>query len=338
MWHSGLPPAAHLLSCASYNSLLACVFCTAYRVASCRVSSRCVCERDSSAVLSFIPVPHATGISVTLPVSLRMARYCSNCKDHVQATKQLALWSVSPILVLHLKRFEHRNVLWRDKVTGIACACVRACVCVLRMSVLCGIGISARGSRSMTGVRVPRECGPLVQRLRFVTRMAVFAQVNTLVEYPLVGLDMSRYVLNRGGESASRRCVLNIHQPAWRFSARRDCVAALHNGLLLRCVGCCPCSPCVADWRVLCRRAAESGEPLLYDLYGVVNHFGSMGFGHYTAFTNHAVARGFVDVDGRYWHQYDDSSVSSIPPSEVLSRSAYVLFYRRRSPTAVPIH
>lgn len=25
-------------------------------------------------------------------------------------------------------------------------------------------------------------------------------------------------------------------------------------------------------------------EPLLYDLFGVSNHYGSLGFGHYTAF------------------------------------------------------
>jgi hypothetical protein len=39
--------------------------------------------------------------------------------------------------------------------------------------------------------------------------------------------------------------------------------------------------------------------PLLYDCFGVVNHFGSMAFGHYTAFSNHAVARGAVDASGR---------------------------------------
>lgn len=29
---------------------------------------------------------------------------------------------------------------------------------------------------------------------------------------------------------------------------------------------------------------SSSGEPLVYDLFAVSNHFGSTGFGHYTAY------------------------------------------------------
>lgn len=32
--------------------------------------------------------------------------YCNRCRDHVQATKTLAVWSLPDVLVLHLKRFE----------------------------------------------------------------------------------------------------------------------------------------------------------------------------------------------------------------------------------------
>ena len=28
----------------------------------------------------------------------------------------------------------------------------------------------------------------------------------------------------------------------------------------------------------------QGGEPIIYDLFGVSNHYGSLGFGHYTAF------------------------------------------------------
>jgi ubiquitin C-terminal hydrolase len=32
--------------------------------------------------------------------------YCSRCKEFKPATKELRLWSVPPILIIHLNRFE----------------------------------------------------------------------------------------------------------------------------------------------------------------------------------------------------------------------------------------
>ncbi len=33
--------------------------------------------------------------------------YCSKCKEHVDATKKFDLWTLPPILIVHLKRFKH---------------------------------------------------------------------------------------------------------------------------------------------------------------------------------------------------------------------------------------
>lgn len=33
----------------------------------------------------------------------------------------------------------------------------------------------------------------------------------------------------------------------------------------------------------------EKGEKLIYDLYAVSNHYGNMGFGHYTAYCKNPV-------------------------------------------------
>jgi len=59
----------------------------------------------------------------------------------------------------------------------------------------------------------------------------------------------------------------------------------------------------------------------------VSNHYGSMGFGHYTAY-------GKNPLDGQ-WHYFDDSSVSKVGGlngrrNEIVSDAAYNLFYRRR--------
>ncbi|XP_030073101.1 ubiquitin carboxyl-terminal hydrolase 15 isoform X2 [Microcaecilia unicolor] len=41
--------------------------------------------------------------------------YCPNCKEHQQATKKLDLWSLPPVLVVHLKRFSYNRYM-RDKL------------------------------------------------------------------------------------------------------------------------------------------------------------------------------------------------------------------------------
>ncbi|EPQ26366.1 uncharacterized protein PFL1_06014 [Pseudozyma flocculosa PF-1] len=62
----------------------------------------------------------------------------------------------------------------------------------------------------------------------------------------------------------------------------------------------------------------------IYDLYGVDNHFGGLGGGHYTAYAK-------SPADGK-WYEFDDSSVRPVPnPETVKSSSAYLLFYRRRT-------
>ena len=58
-----------------------------------------------------------------------------------------------------------------------------------------------------------------------------------------------------------------------------------------------------------------------YDLFAVSQHYGEMGGGHYTA-----VCR---NIDG-YWYEYDDNSCNRINQGNVVTRAAYVLFYRRK--------
>jgi ubiquitin carboxyl-terminal hydrolase 4/11/15 len=59
----------------------------------------------------------------------------------------------------------------------------------------------------------------------------------------------------------------------------------------------------------------------VYDLFAVSQHYGSTGFGHYTAVCKN---------DGK-WFSYDDSSCSETTPESCLTSAAYVLFYRRRT-------
>jgi len=67
--------------------------------------------------------------------------------------------------------------------------------------------------------------------------------------------------------------------------------------------------------------------PAVYDLFGVTNHYGRMGFGHYTAYARRWDESGVEDT----WIEFDDENVSPLDtPSNVVSAAAYVLFYKKR--------
>ena len=143
-------------------------------------------------------------------------RYCSRCKEHVQATKTIELARLPEILIIQLKRFEYNNVFFSEKI-------------------------------------------------------------NTLIDYPLNGLDMSQHCINP-------------------------------------------------------KEAIRNGEPPVYDLYAVSNHFGRMGFGHYTAFCRALNGSGGSGGSGEdtEWHTLDDSNCHPCSENEVVSKAGYVLFYQLR--------
>ena len=64
----------------------------------------------------------------------------------------------------------------------------------------------------------------------------------------------------------------------------------------------------------------------IYDLYAVSNHYGSLAFGHYTAYSK--------NPETNNWYDFNDSSVNIFSDmsteSEVVSNAAYVLYYIRR--------
>ncbi|KAK3818006.1 MAG: hypothetical protein JOS17DRAFT_689009, partial [Linnemannia elongata] len=66
----------------------------------------------------------------------------------------------------------------------------------------------------------------------------------------------------------------------------------------------------------------EDRDENVYDLFGVSNHMGGLGGGHYTAYAKN-------EKTGN-WYNFDDSHVSAVGNVEsIKSSSAYLLFYRR---------
>jgi len=76
----------------------------------------------------------------------------------------------------------------------------------------------------------------------------------------------------------------------------------------------------------------DNKKSYVYDLYAVTNHYGRIGYGHYTAF-----ARDISDSKSKRmlspWYGFDDEqcrSLSSCDESEIKTSAAYLLFYLRR--------
>ncbi|XP_048449128.1 ubiquitin carboxyl-terminal hydrolase 16-like, partial [Rhincodon typus] len=93
-----------------------------------------------------------------------------------------------------------------------------------------------------------------------------------------------------------------------------------------------------------CKNVAENCTNVLYSLYGVVEHSGTMRSGHYTAYvkvrtpssclTEYAMTRCTLsEFKGESptgnWFHISDTRVQAVPETKVLSAQAYLLFYER---------
>ncbi|XP_047455542.1 ubiquitin carboxyl-terminal hydrolase 45 [Mugil cephalus] len=102
--------------------------------------------------------------------------------------------------------------------------------------------------------------------------------------------------------------------------------------------------PLVLDLAPFCSASCKNlaaGERVLYSLYGIVEHSGSMRGGHYTAYVkvrtpqrrteqhhkNLTGARDACSSSQGQWVYISDTTVQTVPESRVLNSQAYLLFY-----------
>ncbi|XP_068122484.1 ubiquitin carboxyl-terminal hydrolase 16-like [Hyperolius riggenbachi] len=93
-----------------------------------------------------------------------------------------------------------------------------------------------------------------------------------------------------------------------------------------------------------CKNICDGESSLLYSLYGVIEHSGTMRSGHYTAYVKSRVPNpGLCDLVLRgelpeapssepmkgHWFYISDSHVQAVPVTKVLNAQAYLLFYER---------
>ncbi|KAF7664931.1 hypothetical protein LDENG_00161340 [Lucifuga dentata] len=92
---------------------------------------------------------------------------------------------------------------------------------------------------------------------------------------------------------------------------------------------------------VKCKNVTDGDTQVLYSLYGIVEHSGTMRSGHYTAYVKvqshspNSSANGLraqgdaAEPPRRSWFHISDTSVQLVTESKVQSSQAYLLFYER---------
>jgi ubiquitin carboxyl-terminal hydrolase 4/11/15 len=65
-----------------------------------------------------------------------------------------------------------------------------------------------------------------------------------------------------------------------------------------------------------------SEQASLYDLFAVCNHEGGLGGGHYFAYCKNSIKK--------EWYTFNDSTVTSMNETQIVTSAAYVLFYRKK--------
>lgn len=72
------------------------------------------CEKNTRQSSMFVLL-----LDLLINLSPLTCRYCPECKAHREATKQLSVWRLPEILIIHLKRFSFRSILFKDKITKL---------------------------------------------------------------------------------------------------------------------------------------------------------------------------------------------------------------------------
>ena len=65
----------------------------------------------------------------------------------------------------------------------------------------------------------------------------------------------------------------------------------------------------------------ELKDEAVYDLFAISQHYGGMSSGHYTALCKNYGS----------WYEYDDDRIVKASSKDIVTNSAYLLFYRKKN-------
>jgi ubiquitin carboxyl-terminal hydrolase 4/11/15 len=250
--------------------------------------------------------------------------YCNVCKEHKKAYKIMTFsyHYLPKILILTLKRFEYRDISSLNEM---------------------GAGGGGGG-----GGMIHRE------------------KIDNFIDFPVYGLNLKRYCYERkgtveggGGDDHDKGSTGGIVTGETVKRTRKLSADLTHEEQEERqreTIGEKNNSGKKDSSNVMEMDDEEDDDnDAIYDLFAICNHYGRMGFGHYTAYVKdwplyeeqvalgnapalsfsssssvNTAAASTASVKKGDWYLYDDNSVIKVHEKEIKTSSAYILFYRKR--------
>lgn len=268
--------------------------------------------------------------------------FCSSCKQHQEMTKKLEIWRLPPVMVVHLKRFQYTQT-YRRKLASLVEFPIHdldlSC-CVAPHDEIPEKYPMKKRRNSLGGVANPA-------RKLFKLRSRGECTTSNVSTPPTITEEISpRVVMNKRKENLSESANIIIEENPEGSKLPAEAPEKASDVLLSTTKEHCSTvtdsefaftSPTESDIEAAAEAAAVRNRvrrgytnsnldqsrclETKYNLYGVVNHQGALGGGHYTAY-----AKNFVDDQ---WYYYDDERVRVVEDQQVVSPSAYLLFYLR---------
>jgi len=281
--------------------------------------------------------------------------FCSSCRQHQEMTKKLEIWRLPPVMVVHLKRFQYTQT-YRRKLASLVefpihdldlSCCVAPHIEIpdkypmkRPKSTSSGVPAPTRKLiklRSRGGSTVSNGSSAPVSQASAVDSAADAAgsDADKLDEHPVdddseedtsAEKPEDSEMPAEAAEGASTEGEAESSSPDTKASssATTDTEATAPSTTDSQRAAAAQ----AAATRNRVRRGYTNSNldqsrclETKYNLYGVVNHQGALGGGHYTAY-----AKNFVDDQ---WYYYDDERVRVVEEQQVVSPSAYLLFYLR---------
>ncbi|KAF1774409.1 Ubiquitin specific protease domain [Phytophthora cactorum] len=243
--------------------------------------------------------------------------YCSSCRQHQEMTKKLEIWRLPPVMVVHLKRFQYTQT-YRRKLASLVEFPIHDLdlQCCVAPHIEIPENTASNGSTTPTSRNAAEEVAASSETDKHDEQVAE-SREDTTGEKPEDSELPAEAEASPDAESSSpdtKADSSTTDDTEGTSTATTDSQRAA--------------AAQAAAVRNRVRRGYTNSNldqsrclETKYNLYGVVNHQGALGGGHYTAY-----AKNFVDDQ---WYYYDDERVRVVEDQQVVSPSAYLLFYVR---------
>jgi ubiquitin carboxyl-terminal hydrolase 4/11/15 len=227
------------------------------------------------------------------------AWYCNKCKEHKRATKKMEIYKAPEVMMIHFKRFRAgSSILSKGKI---------------------GTRIEYPTTDLDVGKYVLNHKLPNDYPVNRIKPYYDVEETTIIPESPSTSGEQSGVIVPEDSSNTSTTVINNNNTAIIEETKTSETTA---NSTANTTQEWNPIMIKSNDDGVTGEEAHAQKQSLKYDLFGVVNHYGNMGFGHYTAY-------GFNHIEKK-WFCFDDSSVNGESPNGVCTPAGYVLFYKRQ--------